>query len=208
MHPGDAPEQGDDEEDADFDKREAKHAADLKTFEASATAYNAAFVTRAAAAQTALEALHAKQTAAADSLKTISEAHDKARKGAVAEIEKLEDPTDSDRPLLNHKAFPTDEDGELENPDQEAQHERAGRAAELLLEHATAARENLPDSNAVADARSTLKEHARDTASAIRGLAKVTGRAPKLAVSAKAAPKARGKKAAVVEPDDEEEDDE
>jgi phage-related protein (TIGR01555 family) len=148
--------------------------------------------TRSEAAQSALEALHEKQIAAAAELKLQETANAKARTAMINETSL--DPED----IVN-----IDEDSDVSDDVTES----AYAAAESLLSDQRSMREDMPGGLPSDNTVKSLRDAAKTTAEAIKTLSKVTGRAPKLAALPKlAAPK--GRKAKVVEPDDEEADEE
>lgn len=177
----------------------AEYQADLKTHNDEKARREVEIKTRAVAAQTALEELHAKQVAATARAAEISKVADKSHAAAVAEVSDAAG--EDDHGLIKQEAFAhheTDEDtGEHVDEKVAEQYSAAARASEALLAKASSEREEIHFGFSD-DARQNLKSSVRTTAAAIKTLAKITGRAPKLAKAP-----ARKAKAAAAEDDDE-----
>lgn len=182
-HPGEEGEH--DLSDEEHARQLAAHEAWAKRAEAvhgeAIDAHHAEFVRRAAVAQTALEQLHEHQVAAHEGLKASNKDAEKARDRARKQIEDI-DPEE----LVNHGAFEhhaRDEDDEIVDDNARADRERAFVAAESTVDHAT---ERIEDhSFAATESPGALKESMRSTRDAIKELARITGRAPKLPGKAK-----------------------
>lgn len=175
-HPGGADDEG---HDAQHAHQLAEHEAWAKRAEAAyneaIAAHTAEFKGRASLAQDALERLHEQQIAAHDGLKASSTAAGKARREAEKQIEKI-DPEE----LVNEKAFEhhaTTEEGEIVDSKAADDYDRAHRAAESTLDHAST-RIDEHGFNA-GDALDPLKQSLRATRDAIKELAEITGRAPR-----------------------------
>ncbi len=145
----------------EYDASEAEY----KVYEAAVEQHATEFKARADVAQTALEALHEKQIAAAIKLPELEKAHDKANEARQKEVEDLHD-----HALVNHAAVAHDP----------AAQERAQKASELLLGDEGAKRTNDERTLDLEDARSALKDEMRSTVDAIKQLSKVTGREPRI----------------------------
>jgi hypothetical protein len=142
---------------------------------------HAEFQRRAAAAQDALERLHEHQIAAHEGLRASSLAAAKAHSEATKALDKI----DRDK-LVHEHAFEhheRDEDGDIIDDKAREDYERAGSAADSMVEHA----QNWIDERRfnASEALDPLKESTRSTRDAIKELARITGRAAKLPVKAK-----------------------
>lgn len=197
-----------------------------KAFKSDAEAYNEAHAARAKVhleqankTQAALEELHATQIAAIDKAKAVLRPLDKARDKALSEMEKIsavaDDVDSTDEPtMVNKKAFEhhervDDEDddlhGQIADPKIRAEYESAAKAGETKHGFESGRREDLPTAS-VDDHIDPLKYAARETAAAIRELAKITKRNPVIAKAASKSGKApKVRQAATDDEDDDEE---
>ncbi len=144
---------------AEYKAAVAEHAAHQQAYEAQQAADLKELHARATAAQDALEALHEKQVAALGRLKEI-EAKDTAL-GKASDKEGEIDPED----LVSQSL----EEGEARD--------RAAAAADSMLTYSRSVRGR----ELGVDATDELRAAAKETASTVRGLAKLTGRPAKLA---------------------------
>jgi hypothetical protein len=153
------------DEQADYERRAAEHKEATATYEHALAAHEAEFKARAAAAQTALETLHERQVAAASRIPGLEKEHDAAKAAAVSEIDNINSSS-----LVNHTAVAGDD----------AARERANEVAEAILSTESSNRSDDERSLSVDSIKESLKSETRATAAAIKQLARVTGREPRL----------------------------
>jgi hypothetical protein len=158
-----------------FPQRE-DHATE-RDYQNALAAHENTFRRRAWLAQSALERLHAQQTAAATLLKDAERKHDKAYSASTREIGRLDE-----HDLVNQKAFAhyeRDAGGDIKDEIGAAHLARAEAASARRVSVANFERENARMGN-LEDARDSLHEETKVTRDGIRALSKITGRAPKL----------------------------
>jgi nitrite reductase/ring-hydroxylating ferredoxin subunit len=153
------------DEQADYERRAAEHKEATATYEHALAAHEAEFKARAAAAQTALETLHERQVAAASRIPGLEKEHDAAKAAAVSEIDNIKSSS-----LVNHTAVAGDD----------AARDRANEVAEAILSTERSNRSDDERSLSVDSIKESLKSETRATAAAIKQLARVTGREPRL----------------------------
>lgn len=147
---------------ADYEEQLAGHRVELAEHQAAAAAAAQGFAAHAETTQTALEALHAQQVKASAEIKATDKVHERAARAARDEVNV--DPND----LVDRSAIGTPHE------------DRARSAADTRLGYESMRRDELT-SLSFEDAHDTLADSTRQTARAVRELARITGRAPKLA---------------------------
>ncbi|HEU4727680.1 MAG TPA: hypothetical protein VFT22_07320 [Kofleriaceae bacterium] len=169
---------------AEQDEIEAEYKADAERYTSARAARKEAISVKANETQDKLEALHAKQVAALDRLKALSKHERRAARAS-------EDEADFEPDVEHFPAFKDheidDETGQFADPHVQQSFEHAYNAYSADLEHSQRQRDSASDRFRGEFAQESLSESVKATASALRSLAKITRRQPKLAKPAKPA---------------------
>lgn len=159
--------------DQEYQRESAEYASGLAahaSYEHAVTQHEAEFQRRAEHAQTTLESLHDHQLAAMQRLPQLAKEHDAANASRQAEVERL-----SSDALVNQHAVAGDK----------AAQAQADEVSESLLRDEADRRQDDVRTLDLDESRASLKDATKATAAAIKQLAKITGRAPRIPAKAK-----------------------
>lgn len=171
-----------DKEDGSWSPEEhAKQLAEHHAYTAQVAAHTEEFQRRAGRAQTALEHLHEKQTAAIAGLKEAEKNSEAAQRKAQSALDK-HDPDKHVEAAFSHHA--RDEvSGDFDDEDVGAAYDAARESADRIKERASERVENTETVD-TGDSVEAIRESAKSVASAIKEIARHTKRPPRLPVKA------------------------